>query len=143
MHPSAPITPANSSFILQANDRIVFLGDSITEQQLYTNYVETYLATRFPERKLTFFSTGWGGDTSPGGARRLERNVLALQPTVVTICDGMNDGRGCLLTDEIRAMCLSKPRRAARQRSRTLVHRTAELDPTILDKHAGILPAYQ
>ncbi len=92
-----------SSFCLQANDRIVFLGDSITEQQLHTNYVETYLATRYPELKLTFFNAGWGGDTAPGGAQRLARDVLSLQPTVVTICYGMNDGRYCPPTEEIRA----------------------------------------
>ena len=72
-------------FVLRQNDRIVFLGDSITEQQLYTNYVETYLATRYPELRLTFFNAGWGGDTSSGGTRRLERDVLALKPTVVSV----------------------------------------------------------
>src|SRR3954469_13447309 len=77
--------------IPQKNDRVVFLGDSITEQQLYTNYAETYLATRFPEMKLTFFNAGWGGDTAPGGLNRLRRDVLDLKPTVVTICYGMND----------------------------------------------------
>lgn len=83
---------APAKFCLKKNDRIVFLGDSITEQQLYTNYVETYLATRFRSLNLTFFNAGWGGDTAPGGARRLDRDVLALKPTVVTVCYGMNDG---------------------------------------------------
>lgn len=88
--------------ILRKNDRVVFLGDSITEQQLYTNYVETYLAGRYPELKLTFFNAGWGGDTAPGGCLRLERDVLALKPTVVTICYGMNDGQYCPPTEAIR-----------------------------------------
>jgi lysophospholipase L1-like esterase len=77
--------------LLKKNDRVVFLGDSITEQQLYTNYVETYLASRFPELKLTFFNAGWGGDTAPGGLARLQRDVLDLKPTFVTVCYGMND----------------------------------------------------
>ena len=89
-------------FVLKPNDRIVFFGDSITEQHLYTNCVETYLSTRFPELKLSFFNAGWGGDTAPGGAKRLQRDVLNLKPTVVTICYGMNDGRYCPPTDEIR-----------------------------------------
>ncbi len=89
-------------FLLRERDRIVFLGDSITEQQLYTNQVETYLAARYPELALTFFNAGWGGDTAPGGAQRLERDVLSLKPTVVTICYGMNDGRYVEPTDEIR-----------------------------------------
>ena len=93
----------SNSCILRGHDRIVFLGDSITEQQLYTNYVETYLASRFPELKLTFFNAGWGGDTAPGGLSRLQRDVLALKPTVVVICYGMNDGRCALPDDEIRS----------------------------------------
>jgi len=91
-----------NDFVLKKNDRVVFLGDSITEQQLYTNYVETYLATRFPELNLTFFNAGWGGDTAPGGVERLDRDVLALKPTVVTLCYGMNDGGYTPPTDEIR-----------------------------------------
>ena len=93
---------SGSHFLLQRNDRIVFLGDSITEQQLYTNYVESYLASRFPQLRLSFFNAGWGGDSAPGGAARLQRDVLALKPTVVTLCYGMNDGRYSAPTDEIR-----------------------------------------
>lgn len=91
----------SKDFVLRARDRIVFLGDSITEQQLYTNYVEAYLASRFPELKLTFFNAGWGGDTAPGGCARLDRDVLALKPDVVTICYGMNDGCYCTLNPGI------------------------------------------
>jgi lysophospholipase L1-like esterase len=87
--------------VLKPNDRIVFLGDSITEQKLYTTYVEEYLAARYPELSLTFFNAGWGGDTAPGGLKRLDRDVLALCPTLVCICYGMNDGRYTEPTDEI------------------------------------------
>jgi lysophospholipase L1-like esterase len=93
---------AMNEFILKKNDCVVFLGDSITEQQLYSNYVETYLALRYPELNLSFFNAGWGGDTVPGGLARLERDVLALKPTVVTICYGMNDGAYCPASEEIR-----------------------------------------
>ncbi len=92
----------NSGLRLEKNDRVVFFGDSITEQQLYSNYVETYLATRYPELNLTFFNAGWGGDTAPGGVDRLDRDVLALKPTLVTICFGMNDGGYATFTEEIR-----------------------------------------
>lgn len=92
----------DTGFVLKPMDRIVFLGDSITEQHLYTNYVESYLASRFPELKLTFFNAGWGGDVAPGGAMRLQRDVLNLKPTVVTICYGMNDARYTQPTEEIR-----------------------------------------
>jgi lysophospholipase L1-like esterase len=78
--------------VIQKGDRIVFLGDSITEQSRYTNVVEAYLVSRFPGAGLTFFNAGWSGDDSYGADTRIERDVLALNPSLVTICFGMNDG---------------------------------------------------
>ena len=51
-------------FFIRDGDRVVFLGDSITEQRLYTAYIEAYALTRHPDWKLTFRNVGWGGDTS-------------------------------------------------------------------------------
>ena len=51
-------------FLIHDGDRVVFLGDSITEQKLYTTYVEAYALTRYPKWSLTFRNTGWGGDTA-------------------------------------------------------------------------------
>lgn len=88
---------ARADIALKANDRVVFYGDSITEQRLYSTFVETYLLTRYPDLPLTFVHSGWGGDRVTGGAGgpidlRLQRDVLAYDPTVVTIMLGMNDG---------------------------------------------------
>lgn len=91
-----------NDFALKDGDRVLFYGDSITEQRLYTTYVEHYVLTRFPERRLTFINTGWGGDkvtgngcepcAGVGGLARLKRDVLNHRPTVVTLLFGMNDG---------------------------------------------------
>jgi lysophospholipase L1-like esterase len=104
-------------FFIKDGDRVVFLGDSITEQRLYTTYIEAYALTRHPEWKLWFRNVGWGGDTSwlrqrahpderqlfaadeasqqkiveDSVGRGLKRDVLPLKPTVVTIKFGMND----------------------------------------------------
>src|ERR1700747_601574 len=51
-------------FFIRDGDRVVFLGDSITEQRLYTTYIEAYALTRHPDWKLSFRNVGWGGDTS-------------------------------------------------------------------------------
>jgi len=51
-------------FLIRDGDRVVFLGDSITEQRLYTTYIEAYTLARHPEWKLTFRNVGWGGDTA-------------------------------------------------------------------------------
>src|SRR6266446_1325293 len=51
-------------FQIKDGDRVVFLGDSITEQRLYTSYIESYALTRYPHWQLRFRNVGWGGDTS-------------------------------------------------------------------------------
>src|SRR5580698_5665181 len=111
------ISATAGEFLIHDGDRVVFLGDSITEQKLYTTYIEAYALTRHPDWALTFRNTGWGGDTSwlrqrshpdekqlfaadataqqkmveeavEGG---LARDVLPLKPTFVTVKFGMND----------------------------------------------------
>ena len=80
------------NFFFKKGDRIVFLGDSITEQYQYSSYIELYLTTRFPKWNLTFINAGIGGDTAIGGARRFTSHVLDEKPTALTIDFGMNDG---------------------------------------------------
>ena len=91
---SAAVSAAEPSdaFFFKKGDRIVFLGDSITEQYEYSTDIELYLTTRFPDWNLTFINAGIGGDTATGGAHRFAEHVLAEKPTAVTIDFGMNDG---------------------------------------------------
>ncbi|HLK22997.1 MAG TPA: SGNH/GDSL hydrolase family protein [Bryobacteraceae bacterium] len=89
---------AQGDFYLKDGDTVVFYGDSITDQRLYTTFTEAYVLTRFPKLNIRFVHSGWPGDTVDGGAGgpidvRLARDVLAYHPTVVTIMLGMNDGR--------------------------------------------------
>ena len=86
------VSSARAEAPLKAGDRVVFLGDSITEQRIHTRYVMNYFTLRYPGLDVTFRNAGWGGDTAPGGLGRLQRDVLSQKPTVVTICFGMNDG---------------------------------------------------
>ena len=84
-------------FALKDGDRVVFYGDSITDQRLYTTFAETYVVTRFPQLDVSFVHSGWGGDRVTGGGGgpidvRLPRDVFAYRPTVMTIMLGMNDG---------------------------------------------------
>jgi lysophospholipase L1-like esterase len=85
------------SFALKDGDKVVFYGDSITDQRLYTTFTETYVVTRFPNLNVSFVHSGWGGDRVTGGGGgpidvRLKRDVFAYKPTVMTIMLGMNDG---------------------------------------------------
>jgi lysophospholipase L1-like esterase len=94
---SASALLAQGAFYLKDGDRVVFYGDSITDQRLYTTFAETYVVTRFPGMKVSFVHSGWGGDRVTGGGggpidTRLPRDVFAYKPTVMTIMLGMNDG---------------------------------------------------
>jgi lysophospholipase L1-like esterase len=93
-------SPGSQPFFYQDGDTpAVFLGDSVTEQKLYTTLIETFVLSRYPSMKITFRNAGWDGDTA-WLARRgdfdmaLKRDVLNLKPKVVTIDFGMNDAHG-------------------------------------------------
>jgi lysophospholipase L1-like esterase len=88
---ATPVHAADKPFFFQKGDRILFLGDSITEQYQYSTDIELYLTTRFPEWNLSFLNAGIGGDTANGGAGRFQSHVLDEKPTAVTINFGMND----------------------------------------------------
>lgn len=77
---------------LADGDTLVFLGDSITHQCLYTQYVEDYFYTRFPRARIRFHNSGVGGDRCSDALVRFQRDVAHYQPKYVTILLGMNDG---------------------------------------------------
>lgn len=83
---------AADEFFFRDGDRVVMIGDSITEQHLYSNYVEMWVTTRYPAWNITFRNVGIGGDRSTGGNSRFKRDVLAHNPTAMTVDFGMNDG---------------------------------------------------
>jgi lysophospholipase L1-like esterase len=88
---------AAEPFALKPDDTVVFYGDSITDQRMYTMWTELYVVTRYPKLDVNFVDSGWGGDRVTGGGggpidTRLARDVVAYHPTVMTIMLGMNDG---------------------------------------------------
>ena len=48
---SAATVPAEK-FFFRDGDVVVMIGDSITEQHLYSNYVEMWTVTRYPNWQL-------------------------------------------------------------------------------------------
>jgi lysophospholipase L1-like esterase len=77
---------------LHDKETVVFFGDSITEQNLYTADLETFLISRFPNKDIAVFNLGWSGDTASGGNKRFARDVVPVQPSLVFVNFGMNDG---------------------------------------------------
>ena len=89
---SSPATTRFAPLRIGDQETIVFYGDSITEQNLYSAYLETFLLSRFPQKKLASFNFGWGGDTASGGNKRFARDVAGVRPSLVFVNFGMNDG---------------------------------------------------
>jgi hypothetical protein len=77
---------------LDCGDYVAVIGDSITEQRLYSLYIEDYLLMCRPAADLRVTQFGWGGESAPGFAGRMANDALRFRPTVATTCFGMNDG---------------------------------------------------
>lgn len=79
------------SSLVKDGDRVLFVGDSITEQRIYTRNVMDYFALRQPGMLLHFRNRGISGSTANFDEAFFAK-TMALKPTVATICFGMNDG---------------------------------------------------
>lgn len=73
------------------NERVVFVGNSITHGGHYHSFIWLYYMTRFPEMPISVLNAGIGGDTSSDIAQRLEEDIFSKKPTYMTMTFGMND----------------------------------------------------
>jgi len=87
--------------VLKPGDRVAIVGDSITEQKLYSKYVECYLLACSGVPDVKVLQYGWSGERANGFADRLENDCAGFRPTVVTLCYGMNDGSYQPYNDQI------------------------------------------
>ncbi len=122
---------------LQNGDSIVFLGDSITHQRLYTQYVEDFLYTRFPKLRFKMHNAGVGGAKAWDALERFDRDVAAYKPKYVTVLLGMNDGQYQPFNEEIW--------QTYHDNMTTLVERIVEINaipilmtPTMYDSRAAL-----
>jgi lysophospholipase L1-like esterase len=84
--------------------RVLFLGDSITQNGQYVSFIEYYLDKRYPARTFDFISIGLASETVSGLSEkahpfprpylhnRLQNALRAIKPSIVVACYGMNDG---------------------------------------------------
>lgn len=95
------VTVASAADVLQKGDLVAVCGDSITEQKQYSVMIEEYL-TMCRAEPIRTAQFGWSGD-SMGWlfGRGSQAHILALKPTVVTTCYGMNDGGYKALDPEV------------------------------------------
>ncbi|MCE9527427.1 MAG: Dabb family protein [Planctomycetales bacterium] len=80
---------------LKKGDRVVFLGDSITQAGAgpggYVTLVREALDKDHKDLGVEVIGAGISGNKVPDLEKRLERDVLAKKPTVVVIYIGIND----------------------------------------------------
>lgn len=84
---------ASAGLGLKDGDRIIWIGDSITHQCQYTQYVEDFFYTRYPKMRLHFRNAGVSGDVAADALNRFDDDIASFKPTVATVLLGMNDGR--------------------------------------------------
>jgi lysophospholipase L1-like esterase len=80
---------------LQKADFVAICGDSITEQKMYSVYIQDYLLMCKPagvDADLRAMQFGWSGEVSWGFLQKMPKEALRFPMTVATTCYGMNDG---------------------------------------------------
>jgi lysophospholipase L1-like esterase len=138
---SAPAKPP-VALTLKKGDRLAIVGDSITEQKLYSRYMEDYLAACTPQLDLWIIQLGWGGETASGFLGRMDMDMLSLKPTVATTCYGMNDG-GYHAYDENTGKGYEKAMRTLIERAKAAGVRMVVGTPGAVDtKYSKIAEAY-
>jgi len=83
--------PFYTNLLLRTGDRLAVIGDSITQQKQYSRNIETYLTVCVPELKVSVRQFGWNGETAEAFLLRITNDCLRFQPTIATLCYGMND----------------------------------------------------
>ncbi len=84
--------------------RVLILGNSITQDGKYVDFIEYYLRKNYPEKNLDIISLGLSSETVSGNSEpshsfprpnvhtRLDRALDSIKPELVLACYGMNDG---------------------------------------------------
>lgn len=80
---------------LQEKETIVFLGDSITQEGVrpdgYVTLTSQAIAKAHPDMDIKIIGAGISGHKVPDCQKRLDRDVLRKNPTIVLIYIGIND----------------------------------------------------
>lgn len=77
--------------LFKSGDKIAFIGNSITHNGDFHHYLLLYYATRFPDKKLTFYNLGIKGDNANSFLRRMDADIIPHQADWSIVMAGMND----------------------------------------------------
>src|SRR6266481_4387174 len=92
---AVPALAADNTLTLKKGDRIVFLGDSITQagvgEKGYVTLIKNALAEKHKDLGIEVIGAGISGNKVPDLQKRLDNDVLKRKPTIVVIYIGIND----------------------------------------------------
>jgi len=98
--PATPAVPRTAELLRAGSDpvRVVCLGDSVTGvyyhtggRRAYPEMVQVALTRLYPNAPVEVFNAGISGNTTVDGLNRLDSDVLAHKPHLVTVMFGLND----------------------------------------------------
>jgi len=95
-----------SEFNLQTGDRMLFIGDSITDAGRrneatapfgtgYVSMIVNLVTARYPGRQIEFVNRGIGGNTVLDLERRWQEDAIDVSPTWLSVMIGINDVHRC------------------------------------------------
>ena len=100
----------NAQFKLKNSQKVVFIGDSITDCERrgaespfglgYVRFAIDLITAADPQHKFEFINRGISGDVCPGLRNRWKKDVLAHKPDWVSVLIGINDVHRCFRPDE-------------------------------------------
>lgn len=97
--PSPPAAPQTEARLRSGEPvKIVCFGDSVTGvyyhtggRRAYTDLLGLALGRAFPQAQISSINAGISGNTTADALARIDRDVLAHQPALVTVMFGLND----------------------------------------------------
>ena len=122
----------SGNFQFVEGDRVVFLGDTLIERAQASDFLETNITRRYPDRHIVFRNLGWSADNVFGesragfgsvadGYQQLKQRVFEQRPSVIIIgYGGADSDRGELGLQQFQ------------QGLRTLVQTLAETQATMI-----------
>lgn len=84
--------PGGSPFF-QNGDRVLFVGDEMTQQMFYTRAVAAAVLPLYPDMDLRFFNGGREGATAAECLEWTDELLGMVRPSVVFICFGLNEAQ--------------------------------------------------
>ena len=103
-----------SGIVFKNGDRVCFIGNSITANGQFCNFISLYYAARFPNENIRFFNCGISGNSAAGVIRRMEYDILVHKPTWSVVMLGMNDvNRGLYAPNSDTTRGIKEKRQAA------------------------------